>query len=127
MGSGSLLEPAPFCFPCPMWGWLWVSFLSALPEQVGLGGGVAGEQGWVGTGSGGRHLAQQLMALQESPEQLVWWKNLWTSSGSPHKLANQGLEGGAEAAPRPLMSGGQTATISGAEGKAGPRGQDTDS
>lgn len=99
VGSGSPLEPAPVGLPHPPWGWLWVSLLSTLPGQVGLGGG--GEHGWVG---GDRQalgpLAHALLAVCTAAGPL--WKDMRTDIlGLPHELAIQGPEEGTEPAPSP--------------------------
>lgn len=120
VGSGSPLELAPVGLPHPPWGWLWVSLLSTLPGQVGLGGG--GEHGWVG---GDRQalgpLAHALLAVCMAAGPL--WKDMRTSSGSPMSLPSKGQKKGQNQPPAPDERG-QKATISEAAGKAG---QDVDS
>lgn len=124
VGSGPLPEPAPFCFPHPtphVGLTLGFSFLSALPGQVSLGGGEGWRGSKCGWGQAGAQapcpLAPVLPEVPRAAGQL--WEGRADILRLPHKLANQGLEGGAEAAPRPRMRGGHTATISGAEGRAG--------
>lgn len=95
-------------------------FLSCQPSLctwvlAGVGLGSRGGSGQAGVADASPTSSCPSRSLQSS------WPALGRTCGHPQAppQARQGLEGGAEAAPRPLVRGGQKATMSGAARSAG--------